>query len=50
MVGTLVFATLGAGIKRYISEEETFIQANTLSKSEGKQKNRWESISGRGRL
>ena len=49
MVVTLVFATLSAGIKRFFFfEEETFIPANTLDKSNSNQKNRWESILGRG--
>lgn len=48
VVVTLVFATLSAGIRRYFFEEETFIPANTLDKSNSNQKNRWESILGRG--
>ena len=48
VVVTLVFATLSAGIKRYFFEEETFIPANTLDKSNSNQKNRWESVLGRG--
>ena len=48
VVVTLVSATLSAGIKRYFFEEETFIPSNTLDKSNSKQKNRWESILGRG--